>query len=169
MGLFTSRKKGPDIDDRRPVGSLPNGPKLAGVRYPGFGLRTWDSPRYQIPGVSPSHVTYNIDEDDHDEGFHTRQHAGVHTEHGRRALTSPSITRNAVVASQFSSLAALPIFQSFANVRWSQSLAGVIARPDHPALSGKNWNPNAQGAQEMQKIQPYDPWPSSGVLYPKAL
>lgn len=142
--------------------------KLANVRALGHGTRTWAAPRYLIPGVSPSHPAFNLGEVAYDEGFHVEEHGDYVRAHGRRQLVEPTITRQARIASQFSSLAALPSFQSFANLNWSNGLAGVIARPDHPAIN-VNWNRNQQGSKEQQRGTSYDPWPAAGALYPKVI
>jgi len=142
--------------------------KLAHVRSLGFGNRIWASPRYIIPGVSLSHAAFNLAQVNYNEGFSGGPSGGSELTHRLLGPVEPSTTRRAEIASQFSSLAALPSFQSFGNLHWSNGLAGVMARPDHPALNA-NFNPNTPGSKEQQRATTYDPWPSAGALYPKAI
>jgi len=142
--------------------------KLAHVRALGYGNRAWAGAIYSIPGVSPSHPAFNLPEVAYDEGFHTTQAGGMIETHVRQATTAPTMSRNATIGSQFSSLAALPVFQSFANLHWSQNMGALMARPDHPALNVDN-NPNQYGSKEQQRGTSYNPWPSAGALYPKVI
>lgn len=141
--------------------------KLAHVRALGYGLRIWDSPRYMIPGVSPSHSVYDVpDGFAHDTDF-PRLHAGVYNAHERQPLTDPSANRQPRIGAQFSSFAALPIFQSAFATNWSH----MTIRPnlDSTRALAVNNNRNAYGRAEMQRATSYNPWPSAGDIYPKAI
>lgn len=142
--------------------------KLAFIRATGYGNRTWDSPRYMIPGVSPSHSVYDQPIIELSSCLHHEETEGISVDRIRQPVDEFTATRRPRIGAQFSSLAALPAFQSFANLHWSTSLAGVIARPDHTPLA-KNYNPNQQGSKEQQRATVYNPWPSAGALYPKAV
>lgn len=148
--------------------SAPRDPlrKLAHVSLPGYGQPTWAEPRWVTPGPAqtitlldaptaewPSHVTAYTPE------------GGV-KEVGP-PLTLPSATRKPRIAAFHASNPA--VFQSYFRVHF-ESMFGATANLAQGARSLQpNKNPNARGKTDGQAIMTYDPWPSAGELYPKAL
>ena len=82
-------------------------------------------------------------------------------------LTRSFRRRPARRSANFSSLANASRWQG----GWNTSFAGhygQTAKPQHTALT-KNNNRNAYGRAEQQRATVYNPWPSAGALYPKAV
>jgi hypothetical protein len=143
--------------------------KLAHIRLPGHGLRTWDSPRYFTPGVSPSHSIYDHPEMVSDDGFYNAEiRAGFVEQRERVQLTNPTLTRQGRIGAQFSSLAAAQIFQGGWATSWAHLQPMRVAIEEGRQLN-TNFNPNAPGRAEQQRATIYNPWPSAGALYPKAI
>lgn len=142
--------------------------KIAFVRQPGFGGRAWAGARYAIPGISPSHSLYDFEGMSEDTGIHYRVHNNVQTTTDPRGPKEPTMNRSPRVGAQFSSLAALPIFQSGWQTRWSYP-GPPLPVPRLTRQLNMNNNPNAPGRAEQQRATVYDPWPSAGALYPKAV
>lgn len=147
--------------------------KLAFIRLQGYGNRTWDRPRYMIPGVSPSHSIYDAPEDvkvdavgDHNTPYleNARGFTRVTDDYPVEELTS---TRTPRIGAQFSSLAAMRVFQSTFQTNWDH----LFIDPNFSELRqlNVNYNPNQQGSKEQQRATVYNPWPSAGALYPKAV
>jgi hypothetical protein len=141
--------------------------KVAGFRLPGYGNRTWSYPVYTIPGVSPSVSYYDVNEaviptnmtDSHENGLYVPENV------------PPVMDTRPRIGATFSSLPAGRIWQSGWKTRWTGTeWAGMIARlSDSDRQLNTNFNPLAPGSKEQQRATVYDPWPSAGALYPKAV
>lgn len=141
--------------------------KIAGFRLPGFGQRTWANPVYNIPGVSPSVSVYDRDEIERPTNMTHWSPNGVFTPH----TVEPVMDTVARVGAYFDSAPAGACWQSGWKTRWTGTeWAGMIARLDSADTQlNTNFNPLAPGSKEQQRATVYDPWPSAGALYPKAV
>lgn len=145
------------------------GRKLAFIRGAPPEGDLYTGAQYALPGMSPSHSVYDAPELTEDEGMHERVRAGTITQTHPQQLTNATITRTPRIGAQFSSLAALPIFQSFANLQWSHSFPGVRPNLGELRTLTQNFNPNAPGRAEQQRATVYNPWPPASSIFPKAL
>ncbi len=141
--------------------------KLAHIRSLGYGLRMWDSPRYYTPGLSLSHSIYDRETVSGDEQVHERVRQGVFTMQQRMPITDPTMNRSPRIGAQFSSLAQMGSWQSGWQTNWDH----LYSRPNlsETRTLTQNNTRNAKGRAEGQRATVYNPWPSSGALYPKAI
>lgn len=146
--------------------------KLAFMRSPQGGAPMWNGHvRYQIPGVSPSHSVYDTNDgyahDDFNPSVQVR--AGEITTRGRHAVTMPTTTRQTRIGAQFSSLAAGAVWQSAFSPTWEHLIPGTRPNLGELRTLNMNNNPNTYGSLEQQRATVYNPWPSAGAIYPKAI
>lgn len=140
--------------------------KIAHFRLPGMGNRMWSYPRYIIPGVSPSVSVY-----DHPTVM-VPSHMTRWTPNGTFVPQPARLNEDTVerASAVFTSLPAQHIFQGGWVTRWTGSpWAGTIARLSDARQLNVNANPNAPGSKEQQRATVYDPWPSAGAIFPKAV
>jgi hypothetical protein len=116
-------------------GHLPTGP---GPASPGWG----QSQCWQVEGASPSISTYDQPFAPSDTDFHSELRAGLKRLWGRLGLSAPTMTRQARVGAQRSSLPASRFFQSYAHAGTAQGArAGGAGRAGSgpPAREGEPW------------------------------
>ncbi|CAB4336737.1 unannotated protein [freshwater metagenome] len=137
------------------------GGKLAFMSGPGpCNTALFGNAVYVTPGISGSVSVYDVPEDSGPTNV-TRWTPNEFTS------PTPQHARPARRSANFSSLANASRWQG----GWSTSFAshyGQTAKPQHTALT-KNNNPNTYGSKEQQRATVYNPWPSAGALYPKAV
>lgn len=140
--------------------------KLAHVRLPGYGMPTWAYPRYVTPGPAQTITLLDVPSIKRDN-LPTRFDPYTGVVDTFEPQTLPSITRQSRLGSFHASNPG--VFQSYFRVRW-EGLTGLTANLEEGARALQpNQNPNIRGTKEGQAIMTYDPWPSAGELYPKAL
>lgn len=133
--------------------------KLASIRAPGFGNRTWAGARYAIPGLSSSVSLYD-----------------------KRIVTAPTNMTRWTPNGLFDphDVPARParesaIFDSAMGAfTWQGSLgnlhfSNLTARPIITRTLTQNYNRNQAGSKEQQRATVYAPWPGAGAIFPKAL
>lgn len=138
------------------------GGKLAFMSGPGpcnSGL--FDRAVYITPGISGSVSVYDVPEDAGPTNV-TRWTPNEFTS------PTPQQARPARRSANFDSMGNAQRFQGYWNTSFASNY-GQTAKPPHTPLSGKNWNPNQAGSKEQQRATVYNPWPSAGALYPKAV
>jgi hypothetical protein len=142
---------------------------LAHIRVLGYTPRTWNAPTYHTPGVSQSHSVYDVAELEHDDFADDSQiRAGMFTQRDRLPVKELTANREPRISAQFSSLAQARSWQGGWQVNWSTH---YLMRPQiaETRTLTQNNNRNAYGRAEQQRATIYNPWPSAGALYPKAV
>lgn len=132
--------------------------KLAHIRLPGYGQRTWSGARWITPGPSLSRSVYDVPSITLPPRVTKWTQNGVFT-------PVPFPAREArISAMQISN--PLP-FQSYFRVHW-EGMFGASANLSEGARSLPfRGTPNAPGQAEGQALIPYNPWPSATDVYPK--
>ena len=142
------------------------GRRLAHLTQLEAGEPFWAYPRYITPG--PAQTMTVLDQPDGVSAASVNRFnpsTGVVETFVPQSL--PSSTRVPRIAAFHASNPA--IFQSYFRVRW-EGLTGLSANLEEGARSLQpNKNPNAKGKAEGQALMSYNPWPSAGELYPKAI
>lgn len=147
-------------------GHLPVGP---GPASPGWGQQQ----RWHQEGASPSISTYDQPFAPSDTDFHSELRAGLRRLWGRLPLSAPTLTRQARVGAQRSSLPASRFFQSYAHAGTGRAtspvMAGGAVMGTRKSLSTASQRGAPAGQAELHPATTYDPYPSPGSLYPKVV
>ncbi len=140
--------------------------KIAHVGLPSQGMPMWAYPRWVTP--SPAQTQTVLDQAEAHGGTNVNrwsEFTGLVGTHVPQTL--PSSTRVPRIAAFHASNPA--VFQSYFRVRW-ESMFGAAANLQMGSRRVNQIpNPFIPGTKEGQAIMTYDPWPSAGELYPKAL
>lgn len=137
------------------------GPKLAFIsRRSQCNAGLFDRAVYITPGISGSVSVYDVAEDSGPTNV-TRWTPNEFSS------PTPQQARPARRSANFDSMGNAGRFQGYWNTSFASNY-GQTAKPQHTALT-KNNNPNTYGSKEQQAATVYNPWPSAGAIFPKAV
>lgn len=140
--------------------------KLAHVRARGYGNRTFSGARWITPGPVQAITLYDVPDPSRSAGV-TRWSPETGRVSPTPSQTLPSMTRSP--RTQAIRVTNPLVFQSYFKVHW-ESLFGARANLKEGARVVKfQASPFAPGKAEGQALMDYNPFPSAGELYPKAL
>lgn len=140
---------------------------LVGDRAPNPG---WgQSQRWHMDGQTPSVSVYDADlGPQRGDNMKNQIVAGFHRMTEALRLSAPTLTRGQRLDAQINSLPAARFFQSYTGAGTGRAYSHAYTALTEQNLH-QNFNPNMQGALELHPATTYDPFPSPGSLYPKAV
>lgn len=129
-------------------------------------MPTWAYPRYVTPGPAQTITLLDVPSIVGGAGVTGFDpYTGLVDSHIPQTL--PSSTRVSRLGSFHASNPS--VFQSYFRVRW-EGLTGLTANLEQGTRSlSPTPNPSIAGTKEGQAIMSYNPWPSAGEIWPKAL
>lgn len=144
--------------------------KLAHVRGIGQGNRGWGGDAvWSMQGADPSVSFYDVAEGSEQSNLGHSIGGNVQTSRSENPASMPTTTREAR-SSVFSSVPAARFFQGYfsPSFSWLDNLNPTKGQLPHTPLA-INFNPNMQGALELDPATVYNPFPPGGSLWPKAI
>ena len=141
---------------------------------PGPASRGWGaSQQWHQEGASPSISTYDLPWPSSESDFHSEVRAGLKRLWARLPISELTMTRQARVAAQRSSLPASRFFQSYAHAGTGRAtspvMEGGVAIGTRKSLSTASQRGAPAGQAELHPATSYDPYPSPASLYPKVV
>ena len=138
--------------------------RLAFLRHPTEGGRSWSGARWITPGPTRTVSFYNVEEETLPSEITRQLIGGDDFTPAEYAATTPANVRPANMSSGFIS-SPYP-FQSYFKVHWEDMFGARANLADGARSLSPLANPNARGAATGQPLQAYNPWPSAGELSP---
>lgn len=134
--------------------------KLAHIRSPGYGLRTWSGARWFTPGPAHEITLLDVPEITAPTGMTRWTPNGMF-------VPKEIPCRPARLASFHMTNPA--VFQSYFKTDFSDLFGARANLEEGARVLTSHGSPLAIGRAEGQAIMQYDPFPSAGEIYPKAL